>query len=85
MPRYIYKCESCNGHFQVWHGIKEMQETCQICLCSDCLVRVPQIPLIKKQKSEKNKPGSLTEDYIKQNQELLKDMKKEARNQVYDD
>ena len=85
MPRYIYKCDSCNGHFQIWHGIKETQESCQICSVTGSLTRIPQIPLIKKDKTEQKKTGTITKDYIRQNQELLKEMKKEARSQVYDD
>ena len=79
MPRYVYTCSNCDGYFQVWHGMKEMQESCQLCSESDCLTKVPQMPL------KKNNVGDLTNDYIKQNQELLKQMKEEARNQTYED
>ncbi len=85
MPRYVYNCELCGGYFQVWHGMKETQESCQICSKNTDLVRVPQMPSIKKTKIQKNKTGDLVKDYIKENEKLLKDMKKEARSQTYDD
>ena len=43
------------------------------------------MPLIKKEQKQNNNVGDLTNDYIKQNQELLNEMKKEARNQTYED
>jgi len=85
MPRYVYNCKSCGGYFEVWHGMKEVQESCQLCNSQACLTRVPQIPSIKKEEQVENKIGSVTKDFIEKNQELLKDMKKEARNQIYDD
>ena len=85
MPRYVYSCSKCNGYFQVWHGMKEMQESCQLCSESGYLTKVPQMPLIKKEQKQNNSVGDLTNDYIKQNQELLKEMKKEARTQTYED
>ena len=85
MPRYVYLCSKCDGYFQVWHGMKDMQESCQLCFESNCLTKVPQMPLIKKEQKQNNNVGDLTKDYIKQNQELLKEMKKEARNQTYED
>ena len=85
MPRYVYLCKKCDGHFQVWHGMKEMQESCQLCLESDCLSKIPQIPSIKKEQTADISVGDLTNDYIKQNQELLNEMKKEARSHTYED
>jgi len=85
MPRYVYHCSLCDGYFQVRHGMKETQESCQLCEESGHLQRVPQIPNIKKQASTGASPtGSLTKDFIEQNRELLRDMKSEARNQEYD-
>ena len=85
MPRYIYVCSSCNGYFQVWHGMKEVQESCQLCNKSNFLTKVPQMPTIKKQQAANNNVGDLTKNYIEENQKLLKEMKKEARSQTYDD
>ena len=85
MPRYVYRCDSCNNHFQVRHGMKEMQESCQLCNAKGNLTRVPQMPFIKNDITEdSNKVGDLTKSAIEKNRELLSDMKKEARNQIYD-
>ena len=84
MPRYVYYCKGCEGHFQVWHGMKETQESCQLCNESDHLSRVPQMPIIKVEESQSSKTGSITKEYIEKNKELLRDMKKEARGNTHD-
>ena len=85
MPRYVYHCSKCDQHFQVWHGMKETHELCQLCNSTGYLMKVPQMPSVKIDKTSNNSVGTLTKDYIKENQELLDDMKKEARNQIYED
>ena len=85
MPRYIYKCNECDICFQVWHGMSEKCEECQVCHKNDCLVRIPQSLSFIKTTTEDEKVGRLTEEHIEQNQQLLNDMKKEARNQIYED
>jgi len=84
MPRYVYRCDSCNDHFQVRHGMKEVQESCQLCGKSGYLTRVPQMPVIKKVSEQEAKTGSLTVKAIEDNKKLLDEMKKEARSQTYD-
>ncbi len=85
MPRYVYRCISCESHFQSWHGMNETQDKCDLCGIEDHLVRVPQIPSIKESSVRKQSTGDLTNDYIKQNKALLDEMKKEARSQTYED
>ena len=85
MPRYVYYCPQCDNHFQTRHGMKEIQVLCQLCKEHSHLQRVPQMPSIKKEKiSGKQADGSLTKNYIEQNREVLRDMKKEARNKEHD-
>ena len=85
MPRYVYRCNSCNDHFQVRHGMKERIESCQLCQATN-LTRVPQMPIIKKEtESQNQQTGTVTKDFIEQNRELLTSMKNEARSQTYDD
>jgi hypothetical protein len=44
------------------------------------------MPILKKSApTETKSTGKLTKEYIEQNRELLRDMKKEARNQKHDD
>lgn len=85
MPRYVYRCDSCSEHFQVRHGMSERQDECIKCLSRDCLVRIPQMPNVKKDTTNVDtKTGSLTKDFIEQNRDVLNEMKKEARSEIYD-
>ena len=86
MPRYVYRCDSCGEYFQVRHGMSDTQESCEMCNESGFLVRVPQMPIIKKETQHRNQSvGKLTNNAIEENRELLSKMKKEARSQVYED
>ena len=84
MPRYVYHCSLCDTHFQIRHGMREVQEYCNECQKPGALTRVPQMPNIKINKEQDRKTGSITTEYIEQNRELLQDMKKDARSQEYD-
>jgi hypothetical protein len=65
--------------------MREVQESCTLCDESGNLVRVPQMPFIKKETENKDsKVGTLTNSAIEENKELLSSMKKEARSQIYD-
>ena len=84
MPKYVYSCANCDGCFQTWHGMKETQESCQLCNESDCLVRIPQLNN-RKIISTDQKVGDVTQEFIQDNKQLLSEMKEEARKQVYED
>ena len=85
MPRYVYRCDSCLEHFQIRHGMSEKLNECIICLSKECLVRVPQMPSIAKEATNiDTKTGSKTEEFIEKNRDILNEMKKEARSEVYD-
>ena len=85
MPRYVYYCKACDDHFQVSHGMKEMQESCQLCNESDRLVRVPQMPVLRNsERNEKKKVGATVKEHIEENRKILLEQKKQARNQKYD-
>ena len=85
MPKYVYKCNHCEEHFEIYHGMSETHERCIYCSTAD-LHRVPQMPFIKRSVEPKgSKVGEETNAAIEANRELLSDMKKEAREQYYDD
>ena len=44
MPRYTYRCEGCEGVYNVSHSIKETLTKCDE--CSGDLVRIPSLPYI---------------------------------------
>ena len=76
MPRYVYRCVSCEAQFEVVHGIFDDQECCIICK-SKSIKRVPQMPHIKRETSSKgDRVGSEVKRAIDENRALLEDEKK---------
>ena len=81
MPRYIYKCQSCEIEFEVSHSFGE---TVDICAGKDCnsieVKRVPQfINLAKKQEVEAQ-VGSIVNQHIEEAKEEVKTYKQEMKN-----
>ena len=81
MPRYIYKCQSCEIEFEVSHSFGE---TVDICAGKDCnsieVERVPQfINLAKKQEVEAQ-VGSIVNQHIEEAKEEVKTYKQEMKN-----
>jgi hypothetical protein len=80
VPRYIYKCQSCEIEFEVSHSFGE---TVDICAGKDCnsieVKRVPQfINLAKKQEVEAQ-VGSIVNQHIEEAKEEVKTYKQEMK------
>lgn len=76
MPKYVYRCKECEGHFTVVHGMTERQNQCDLCSTLDCLTRVPQMPHIKTSDTEdrQSRPaGSIVKEAIEENARILKE------------
>lgn len=89
MPKYVYRCKECQGHFTTVHGMTERQDHCEICSSSSCLIRVPQMPHIRtsdfEEKWDINRPvGSVVREAIEENTRILKEQKDKVSNQEYD-
>ena len=85
MPKYIYQCNICPGHFEIHHGMMEDETNCPQCDSED-FHRVPQIPFLKSSESPKgDKVGEKTKAAIEANRDLLNDMKKEASRDYFRD
>jgi len=85
VPKYIYQCETCSGHFEIYHGMTESEDSCPQCE-SEHFHRVPQMPFLKRSvESKGSKVGEETRTAIEANRDLLKEMKKEASRDYYRD
>lgn len=86
MPRYLYRCETCEKMFDVFHSITVKHESCSEINDEECegaLIRVPSFSsYITKQKTS---AGKLTNEAIQKASEELKDQKKKLVNREYDD
>jgi len=85
MPKYIYKCNGCEEHFEVHHGMSETIDICIHCSMVDPH-RVPQMPFLKRLEEPKGgKVGDEVNAAIKANKAILEDAKREARGEFYND
>jgi putative FmdB family regulatory protein len=85
MPKYVYKCNNCEEHFEIYHGMTEVHEECIHCSAKD-LIRQPQMPFIKRQTvSRGSKVGDEVKAAIEANKTVLKDIKEQAKEDYYID
>ena len=84
MPRYCYRCESCEQEFIAFHSISETKDGCDLCGHESVKKMLSKPVVIRKNKTQDKATGKLTDEYIEANRELLKDMKKEAKNGTYE-
>jgi hypothetical protein len=85
MPKYVYKCNECEEHFEVYHGMSENQEGCVYCRALSPH-RVPQMPFLKRPVEPKGgKVGEETKAAIEANRAVLEQAKKQRKSALYDD
>ena len=85
MPRYPYECECC-GHGEVhFHSFSDTLDICPSC-GGATYVKLVGRPSIPRASSvvEQERVGNKTREYIDANRELLKDMKEEGKEEVYE-
>ena len=80
MPRYRYMCEGCEQEFVAFHSFSDIQEECLLCGHESVTKMVGKPIVLNKKLTNSKDTGSLTNEYIEANRELLKDMKEEASN-----
>jgi len=90
MPKYCYYCDSCKTEFEASHSIKEKLEKCGFCSTNNSLEKLPSIStIITKSNLGKNnlgkdkKIGSLVEENIEENREILKKEKERLKKVDY--
>ena len=84
MPRYLYKCDSCEEDFVAFHSFSNTQDSCTLCGHESVTKMVGKPVVLNKKSTNSKDTGSLTNEYIEANRELLKDMKEEAGNGFYE-
>ncbi len=84
MPRYRYKCEGCEEEFVALHSFSDDRESCDLCGHEDVKKLLGKPIVLNKKTNDSTTTGALTNEYIEANRELLKDMKEEASNGLYE-
>ncbi len=42
MPKYSYRCDTCESEYEIWHGMTEEHMNCNIC-DAPSVVRIPAL------------------------------------------
>ena len=84
LPRYRYKCEGCEQEFVALHSFSDLKEKCDLCGHESVTKMLGKPIVLRKKQTNSNDTGDLTNDYIEANRELLKEMKEEASNGLYE-
>ena len=84
MPRYLYRCEGCEQEFVAFHSLSDTQEICLLCGHESVTKIVGKPVVLNKKLTNSKDAGSLTNEYIEANRELLKEMKREASDGFYE-
>lgn len=77
MPRYSYRCNSCDKHLDIFHLFDETVTDCTLCAAPESLVKVLTSFTTKRTTTAKHKIGDLTESHIKEAQEHLSQQKQQ--------
>ncbi len=72
MPRYAYRCNSCNAEFLTMHGPDEILESCRECEAAGALTKLLTKPSYGIKKKIIKKVGKITEDFIEESRQELK-------------
>ena len=85
MPRYKYLCNICEKEITVYHRVDDLLYDCAECESTNSMEKLLSKPLYIKKKRQPNKHvGDLTNQYIEENREILKQQKKEAKDKSHD-
>ena len=85
MPAYLYECRDCKSQFELFHGINESIEECQVCQAKDTLFLIPQFTIKKNMVPiKKAKVGSIVNAHIEESKEELKKEKQKFKREIYD-
>ena len=87
MPKYSYKCTSCEESFEQTHSIKIKLTDCESCLSEGTLKRIPSnfisLKLGAPTGPGKQKTGEVTKAFIEDARESLQRDKKNIKNKDY--
>tara|TARA_B100000287_G_C20671066_1_gene793376 strand:+ start:2004 stop:2255 length:252 start_codon:yes stop_codon:yes gene_type:complete len=75
MPKYSYRCEECDSQYEVWHGMTEEHNECEVC-GAPSVVRVPSLLGEVIRNNSKKKAGDLVNKTIEETREEIKEYKK---------
>jgi putative FmdB family regulatory protein len=83
MPKYIYKCRSCDVVLGLYHTMSDVVSDCPQCGAANALVKKPSSFNLEQNKQQEKKIGAVVKESIQDFKEDLETQKKEIQGQLY--
>lgn len=85
MPRYSYRCSSCETEVDISHPYGQVKTDCPACEKDNTLTKVIGRVNIqyKKDRGSSSKPGRTVINSIEENRSILKDTKRDFRKRIF--
>jgi|6_EtaG_2_1085325.scaffolds.fasta_scaffold48769_2 putative FmdB family regulatory protein len=85
MPRYRYQCEECEEFTDAIHSYKEVLTDCEKCNTEKSLKKMISVPYYgaKKLSEDEAKIGNITNKFIEENRNVLKQQKEEIKDKKH--
>lgn len=83
MPRYMYRCNACQGEFLAVHMMKEILTICELCESEGNLNKIPQLMASPLKKKNKPKVGTAVKEHIENTRKDLKEEQQRLKEQEY--
>ena len=83
MPKYSYKCISCETILETYHSMTEVKEDCEKCGDQDSLQKIPSKFSLTSTKKETKKVGTLVKESIEGFREEIEQEKHRLKNELY--
>ena len=86
MPRYTYRCEECEGVFEINHSMSIKLEDCELCGSVQSLIRVPSSTFITTNTlstKDNKKVGDLVKEHIEESKKELKSEQEKLKGVEY--
>lgn len=78
MPKYSYQCKECDSQYEVWHGMTEEHNECDVCGASS-VVRIPAILGEVIRNEPKKRVGDVVKSTIEETRQEIKEYKEKLR------
>jgi predicted nucleic acid-binding Zn ribbon protein len=83
MPKYLYKCTSCDVVLGMYHAMADTVNDCTQCGAENSLVKKPSSFSLNRNQEEDKKVGSVVRESIEDFKEDLDSQKKDLQGQMY--
>ena len=81
MPKYNYRCKDCDSQYEIWHGMTEDHNECNVC-SAPSVIRIPSLlgEVIKSDRQQK--VGAIVNSTIEETKEEIREYKRKLSKEL---